>query len=48
MSASRSRGDAIRITKTAPGTRGRVFVDRLRGGGHGRMITDEILALTRE
>ena len=40
-------GDAIRIVKTAPSARGRVLVDRLRGSGHGRMSTDEILALTR-
>ena len=40
-------GEAVRIVKTAPSTRGRVLVDRLRGSGHGRMSTDEILALTR-
>jgi AbrB family looped-hinge helix DNA binding protein len=42
------QGDAIRITKIAPSNRGRALVDRLRGSGHGRMSTDEILALTRE
>jgi antitoxin PrlF len=42
------KGDAIRITKTAPSKRGSAVVDRLRGSGHGRMSTDEILALTRE
>jgi AbrB family looped-hinge helix DNA binding protein len=41
-------GDAIRIVKTAPSTRGHVLVDRLRGSGHGRMSTDEILTLTRK
>jgi hypothetical protein len=41
-------GDAIRITKTAPSNRGAAVVGRLRGSGHGRMSTDEILALTRE
>jgi AbrB family looped-hinge helix DNA binding protein len=41
-------GDAIRIVKTSPSTRGHVLVDRLRGSGHGRMSTDEILALTRK
>jgi AbrB family looped-hinge helix DNA binding protein len=41
-------GDAIRITKTAPSKRGEALVDRLRGSGHGRMSTDEILALTRK
>jgi AbrB family looped-hinge helix DNA binding protein len=40
-------GDAIRIVKTAPSARGHVLVDRLRGSGHGRMSTDELLALTR-
>jgi antitoxin PrlF len=40
-------GDAIRITKTAPSKRGAAIVERLRGSGHGRMSTDEILALTR-
>ena len=41
-------GQAIRIVKTAESARGRALVDRLRGSGHGRMSTDEILALTRE
>jgi AbrB family looped-hinge helix DNA binding protein len=41
-------GEAIRIVKTAESRRGRALVDRLRGSGHGRMSTDEILALTRE
>jgi AbrB family looped-hinge helix DNA binding protein len=41
-------GDAVRIVKTAPSARGHMLVDRLRGSGHGRMTTDEILALTRE
>ena len=41
-------GDAILITKTAPSKRGNAVVDRLRGSGHGRLSTDEILALTRE
>jgi antitoxin PrlF len=41
-------GEAIRITKTAPSKRGGAVVDRLRGSGHGRMSTDEILALTRK
>ncbi|HEU4658228.1 MAG TPA: AbrB/MazE/SpoVT family DNA-binding domain-containing protein [Capillimicrobium sp.] len=40
-------GDAIRIVKTADSPRGRAIVDRLRGTGHGRMSTDEIMALTR-
>lgn len=41
-------GEAVRIVKIADGPRGRALVDRLRGGGHGRMSTDEIMALTRE
>jgi AbrB family looped-hinge helix DNA binding protein len=41
-------GDAIRIVKTAPSMRGHALVDRLRGSGHGRMSTEEILALTRK
>jgi AbrB family looped-hinge helix DNA binding protein len=41
-------GQAIRIVKTAESPRGRTLVERLRASGHGRMSTDEILALTRE
>lgn len=41
-------GDAIRIVKSAESRRGAALVDRLRGSGHRRMSTDEILALTRE
>jgi AbrB family looped-hinge helix DNA binding protein len=41
-------GEAIRIVKTAESRRGRALVERLRRSGHGRMSTDEILALTRE
>jgi AbrB family looped-hinge helix DNA binding protein len=41
-------GEAIRMTKLAPSKRGGAVVDRLRGSGHGRMSTEEILALTRE
>jgi AbrB family looped-hinge helix DNA binding protein len=41
-------GDAIRIVKMAGSRRGHTIVHRLRGGGHGRMSTDEILAHTRE
>lgn len=41
-------GEAVRIVKTAESLRGRAFVERLRASGHGRMSTDEILALTRE
>jgi AbrB family looped-hinge helix DNA binding protein len=41
-------GDAIRIVKISPSTRGHALVERLRGSGHGRMSTDEILALTRK
>jgi AbrB family looped-hinge helix DNA binding protein len=40
-------GDAILIFMTAS-SRGQALVDRLRGSGHGRMSTDELLALTRE
>ena len=41
-------GEAIRIVKTAESRRGHTLVERLRASGHGRMSTDEILALTRE
>jgi antitoxin PrlF len=41
-------GQGVRIVKTAESPRGRALVDRLRASGHGRMSTDEILALTRE
>jgi AbrB family looped-hinge helix DNA binding protein len=41
-------GEAVRLVKTADSARGRELVGRLRGTGHGRMSTDEILALTRE
>ncbi len=41
-------GDAVRIVKIAESQRGLALVDRLRGSGHGRLSTDEILALTRE
>jgi AbrB family looped-hinge helix DNA binding protein len=41
-------GDAIRIVKVTGSRRGHTIVDRLRGSGHGRMSTDEILAHTRE
>jgi AbrB family looped-hinge helix DNA binding protein len=41
-------GDALRIVKVADSRRGERVVRRLRGSGHGRMSTDEILALTRE
>jgi antitoxin PrlF len=41
-------GQGVRIVKTAESRRGRALVERLRASGHGRMSTDEILALTRE
>jgi len=41
-------GQGVRIVKTAESPRGRALVERLRASGHGRMSTDEILALTRE
>jgi AbrB family looped-hinge helix DNA binding protein len=41
-------GDGVKITKQAASDRGQALVARLRGSGHGRMSTDEILALTRE
>lgn len=41
-------GEAVRIVKLSDGPGGRALVDRLRGSGHGRMSTDEIMALTRE
>lgn len=41
-------GDAVRVVKTADSRRGERLVDRLRGSGHGRMSTDELMALTRE
>lgn len=39
---------AIRIVRSAESRRGERLVDRLRRSGHGRMSTEEILALTRE
>jgi len=42
------QGDAIKVTKASSSRRGRQVVDRLRASGHGRMTTDEILALMRE
>lgn len=39
-------GEFVRIRK-APGGRGRMIVDRLRGRATTRMTTDEIMALTR-
>lgn len=41
-------GQAIRIVKRAASRRGHALVDRLRGSGHGRLSTDEILAHTRQ
>jgi AbrB family looped-hinge helix DNA binding protein len=41
-------GEGVRIVKTAESRRGHALVERLRGSGHGRISTDEILALTRE
>jgi AbrB family looped-hinge helix DNA binding protein len=41
-------GEDIRIVKIAESRRGSALVERLRGSGHGRMSTDEIMALTRE
>lgn len=41
-------GEGVRIVKIADSPHGRTLVDRLRGSGHGRMSTDEIMALTRE
>jgi hypothetical protein len=41
-------GEDIRIVKIAESRRGGALVERLRGSGHGRMSTDEIMALTRE
>ena len=40
-------GQAVRIVKAAESARGHAL-ERLRGGGHGRMSTDEIVALTRD
>lgn len=41
-------GNDVRIVKTADGQRGSQLIERLRGSGHGRLSTDEILAHTRE
>ena len=41
-------GDAVKITKQAASDRGQTLVAKLRGSGHGRMSTDEIMAVTRE
>ena len=41
-------GEAVRIVKTAGSRRGDGLVQRLRRSGHGRLSTDEILALTRQ
>lgn len=40
-------GNAVQMTKTRGGRRGRRVVTRLRGRGDVNMTTDEILALTR-
>lgn len=42
------RGDEIVVTLSEASQRGDGIVARLRGSGHHRMSTDEILALTRE
>lgn len=41
-------GQSVRMVKTADSQRGHALVQRLRGSGHGRMRTDEIMELTRE
>jgi len=45
-------GDHARIRKAdrpgAPGSRGRMVIEALRGTGNIRMSTDEIMALTRD
>jgi antitoxin PrlF len=41
-------GHGVRIVKTAESRRGRALAERLRGSGHGRLSTDETLALMRE
>ena len=43
-------GDGVRIIKADPGARpdrGRLLVRGLRGRGHRKLTTDEIMALTR-
>lgn len=38
----------VRPAAAAPRDRAQRFVDGLRGSGHGRMTTDEIMQLTRD
>jgi len=41
-------GQAVRIVRAAESACGHAVVERLRGSGHGRMSTDEIVARTRD